>query len=272
MNPGKRPGNERRWSMSLGLALAGVPLAAALLAPALAPFDPFLISGPALEGPSTIHWLGTDPLGRDVWSRVLWGARTSWLIGLSVGLVATLIGTAVGMAAAQRGGWTEVLLMRFADLVLILPRFFLAILVVALFGPGVDRIVAVLAATSWAGMARIVRAETLSLREREFVMAAEASGSTGWQVAVGELLPNVLPTVLVLAALLVGRIILIEAGLSFLGLGDPAVISWGAMAGEANATLRIAWWPAAAPGLAIVSTVLGLNLLSDGVSDRDPIR
>lgn len=182
-------------------------------------------------------------------------------------MISTAIGVGIGLAAAQLGGWAEAILMRFTDLVLILPRFFLAILVVALFGPGMDRIVAVLAGTSWAGMARIVRAEALSLQEREFVLAARATGSTRWQIAAGELLPNVLPTVLVLAGLLVGRAILIEAGLSFLGLGDPTVVSWGAMAGDANATLRTGWWAAAAPGFAIVLTVLGLNLLSDTLAD-----
>lgn len=257
----------RRSGLVLGGVLAGLPVLCGLGAPWLAPFDPFSIVGPSLHGPSTTHWLGTDALGRDVWTQVLWGARTSWGVGVSVGLISTAIGVGIGLAAAQLGGWAEAILMRFTDLVLILPRFFLAILVVALFGPGMDRIVVVLAGTSWAGMARIVRAEALSLQEREFVLAARATGSTRWQIAAGELLPNVLPTVLVLAGLLVGRAILIEAGLSFLGLGDPTVVSWGAMAGDANATLRTGWWAAAAPGFAIVLTVLGLNLLSDTLAD-----
>jgi peptide/nickel transport system permease protein len=255
-----------RRGLALAAVLAGLPLLGAIIAPWVAPFDPFSITGPSFAVPSAPHWLGTDALGRDVWSRVLWGARTSWLVGATVGLITTPIAIMVGITAARSGGWKESVLMGLTDMVLVLPRFFLVILVVALLGPGLDRIVVVLAATSWAGMARIVRAETISIQERDFVRFAEASGATHWQVAVGEIMPNVLPTVLVLVGLLVGRVILVEASLSFLGLGDPTVTSWGAMAGEANATLRVAWWPAAAPGLAIVSTVLGLNLLGDAVA------
>lgn len=253
----------QRPALFWGSILAGIPFLAAWVGPWIAPFDPFAIVGPSLTSSSGVHWLGTDALGRDVWSGLLWGARTSWLIGGSVGLLATALGVSIGMASAALGGWTEGLLMRTADLALALPRFFLAILVVALFGPGLDRIVAVLVLTSWAGTARIVRAEALSLNEREFAVAARAAGASRWQVATGEVLPNLLPTVLVLGGLLVGRAILIEAGLSFLGLGDPSLLSWGTMAGEANATLRSAWWLAAAPGVAIMITVVGLNLLSD---------
>lgn len=248
--------------------LLAVPLLGALVAPWVAPHDPFRIVGPALSSPSGAHWLGTDALGRDILSRLMWGGRVSWAVGVLVGVVAGALGLLVGLWAALSAGWMDALLMRGTDAVLTLPRFFLAIVVIALFGPGVDRIVWVLALTSWAGLARVVRSEAISLREREFVTAARLLGANRWQIAVGELLPNVAPTLLVLTGLLVGRTVLMEAGLSFVGLGDPMHVSWGTMAGEAHGTLRIAWWGAAAPGMIILATVLGINLLVDALGGR----
>lgn len=257
----------RRWAAGLGALLAGTTLTLALAAPWLAAFDPWAITGPSLVPPTLRHPMGTDALGRDLWSAVVWGARTSWLVGLATAFVAVGIGVAVGTLSGLRGGRTDHALMRTTEFFQTLPRFFLAILVIALFGPGLDRIVLVLALTSWTGVARIARSEVVSLRERDFVRAAHATGASGLQVAVGELLPNVLPVATVLFGLMVGRVMLVEASLSFLGLGDPAAVSWGALAGQGQAFLRSAWWLAAFPGAAIAAAVLGLNLLVDALGE-----
>ena len=251
-----------------GVVLAGVTLLLGIGAPWIAPYDPHLIVGPSLEAPSATHWMGTDALGRDLWSGVVWGARTSWMVGLATALLTALLGAPVGIAAGLGGGRTDDLLMRGTEFFQTLPRFFLAILVIALFGAGADRIVLVLALTSWTGTARVVRSEVLSLREHDFVRAARASGASGMQIAAGEILPNVLPLVTVLFGLAVGRVMLVEASLSFLGLGDPSLLSWGALAGQGQAFLRSAWWLATFPGAAIAVSVLGLNLVGDGLNRR----
>ena len=262
-----RPGGVSGRALA-GAVLAGGTLLLGILAPWVAPHDPNLVAGPSLAPPSLRHWMGTDALGRDLWSGVVWGARTSWSVGLTTAFLAALIGTSVGLLSGFRGGRTDDLLMRGTEFFQTLPRFFLAILVIALFGTGLDRIVVVLAVTSWTGLARVVRSEVLSLREHDFVRAARAAGATPIQIAGGELLPNVLPVVIVLTGLVVGNIMLVEASLSFLGLGDPAVVSWGALAGQGQAFLRSAWWLATFPGAAIAVSVLGLNLLGDTLGQR----
>jgi peptide/nickel transport system permease protein len=252
----------------VGALLAGGTLALGISAPWVSPFDPLAIVGPSLSPPSLQHLLGTDALGRDLWSGIVWGARASWLIGLTTALMTAAIGVLVGIASGLRGGRTDHVLMRVTEFFQALPRFFLVILVLAMFGAGMDRVVLVLALTSWTGLARVVRSEVMSLREHDFVAAARAAGATELQVAVGEILPNVLPVVTVLFGLTVGRVMLIEASLSFLGLGDPSVVSWGALAGQGQAFLRSAWWLATFPGAAIAASVLGLNLLGDALNER----
>ncbi|HET9442949.1 MAG TPA: ABC transporter permease [Acidimicrobiales bacterium] len=251
---------------AVGIALTAVFVAAAVTAPVLAPADPFAVDGPSLAAPSRHYLFGTDALGRDGLSGVLHGARTTLIVAAAVGAMVLVIGTTVGAVAGWLGGRVDDLLMRFTEFLQVLPRFFLALMVIALFGPGIDRLILVLGLTSWALFARVVRAETLSLREREFVEAARAAGSSGLRIVVQEILPNALPAATVYLGLLLAQVMLIEASLGFLGLGDPNVMSWGRLAAEGQRFLRVAWWLAVFPGMAVVLAVLGLNLLADGLT------
>lgn len=251
----------------IGLALTAGLLLVAALADQIAPHDPLDLVGPPLTAPSWTHLMGTDDLGRDLFSGVVHGTRTSLAIAVGVGVLVLAIGLAVGLLAGYRGGLTDELLMRFTELFQVLPRFFLAIVIIALFGAGLDRLIVVLGVTSWPTLARIVRAQTLSLREREFVEAARALGASELRVIRHDVLPNVLPAALVMLALVMGQVLLIEASLGFLGLGDPNAISWGYLAGQAQRFLRVAWWLSLFPGLALVLAVLAFNLLSDGIND-----
>ena len=251
----------------IGMATLLVVVFVGAFAPLLAPADPFAISGPALAAPSAAHLLGTDGLGRDLLSGVVFGARTSLVVaGCSAGLV-LLVGTAVGLVSGYVGGWLDDVLMRVTEAFQVLPRFFLALVVIAFFGPGLDRLVLVLGLTSWPILARVIRAEVLTLRQREFVDAARIAGASVPRILLREVLPNALPPAIALLGLLVGQIILIEAGLSFLGLGDPDAMSWGTLVSEAQRFLRVAWWLSVFPGLAIGVSVLGLNLLADALTD-----
>ncbi|MQA61956.1 MAG: ABC transporter permease subunit [Actinophytocola sp.] len=251
----------------LGAALTTTLVVVAILAPVLAPYDPFGIDGPVLHPPSGAHLLGTDALGRDVFSGVIHGTRTSLLIAGVVGVLVLLIGSFVGAVSGYAGRWADDVLMRFTEAFQVLPRFFLAIVVIAFFGPGIDRLIIVLGCTSWPMLARLVRAEVLSLKQREFVAAAQAHGASGVRVVVREILPNALPPAIALLGLILAQVILIEAGLGFLGLGDPNAMSWGYLANEAQRFLRVAWWLPMSPGLAILLAVLGLNLLGDALTD-----
>jgi len=250
-----------------GAALTLLLVVVGLLAPLLAPFDPFAVDGPSLSPPSQTHPFGTDALGRDLLSGVLYGARTSLLVAACVAVLVVVVGTSVGLVSGYVGGWVDDVLMRITELFQVLPRFFLALVVIAFFGPGLDRLVLLLGLTSWPLLARVVRAETLALRTREFVEAARVQGASTARILLREILPNALPPGIALLGLLVAQVILIEASLSFLGLGDPSVVSWGALASEAQRFLRVAWWLSLFPGVAIMLAVLGLNLLGDGFTD-----
>lgn len=254
-------------SGAVGGAITLLLVAVGLLAPVIAPFDPFAVDGPSLSPPTATHPFGTDALGRDLFSGVVHGARTSLLVAACVAALVVLIGTSVGLVSGYAGGWVDDVLMRVTELFQVLPRFFLALVVIAFFGPGLDRLVLLLGLTSWPLLARVVRAETFALRHREFVDAARVHGASRTRILVREILPNALPPGIALLGLLVAQVILIEASLSFLGLGDPNVTSWGALAAEAQAFLRVAWWLSLFPGLAILLAVLGLNLLGDAVTD-----
>lgn len=252
---------------AVGAVLLGTVVLAAVLAPWLAPADPFAITGPSLSPPSPAHPMGTDALGRDTFSGVLYGARTSLLVAGAVGVLVLLVGGTVGTVAGYCGGRVDDVLMRITEFVQVLPVFFLAIVVIALFGPGLDRLVLVLGLSAWELLARVVRSEVLALREREFVEAARASGASGLRIVLREILPNALPATLVYLGLLIAQVMLVEASLGFLGLGDPDAISWGYLASEAQQFLRVAWWLSVFPGLAIMAAVLGLNLLADSLTD-----
>ena len=247
----------------LGASLTVVTLTTALLAPLLATRDPLALAATPLLPPTFAHPMGTDAIGRDLLSGVVHGARTSLLVAGSVTLLAFACGAAVGMTAGWRGGLLDDALMRVTELFQVVPRFFLVVVAVALFGPGIDRIVLTLGLTSWPVLARVMRGEVLAMRELDFVVAARASGATTTRILWRELLPNVMPSAAVLLGLLFGQAILVEASLGFLGLGDPNAVSWGLLAGQAQGFLRVAWWLAVFPGLAIAAAVLGTNLLAD---------
>lgn len=251
----------------IGIVLTCGLLAVALLAGRIAPADPFASVGPPLSSPTLAHPMGTDDLGRDLLSGVAHGTRTSLLLALIVSVLTGLIGVIVGALAAWEGGRVDDALMRVTEFVQVVPRFFLAVIVIALFGPGLDRLGLLLALTSWPWIARVVRAEVLSLKQREFVEAARSLGAGGSRVLFREVLPNALPPVVVVVSVNAASVILIEAGLSFLGLGDPDVVSLGYLANNAQQFLRVAWWMAAFPGATIALAVLGLNLLGDGLNE-----
>ena len=252
----------------VGLAIVMLFGLVALFADSIAPGDPFDTSaGPALSSPSTSHLMGTDNLGRDLASAIVHGANTSMTVILSVLAISAVIGISVGAVAGFYGGVVDVLLMRLAEVFQVVPRFFLALLVIAYFGPGIDKLILLLGLTSWPFLARVVRGEALSLRRREFVESARATGASGLRILVRQVIPNLLPVAVVVLTLFASRIILIEAGLAFLGLGDQNRVSWGQLANNAQQFLQLAWWMAVFPGLAIALSVVGLNLLGDAVSE-----
>lgn len=261
----------RRLVRDRGGVIAAVVLAALVVvavgAGTLSPDDPFRTSTQRLQAPSRQHVLGTDDLGRDQLSRVLYGGRTSLRVGLSVALIATLIGVAVGGTASYAGGLVDDALMRLTELVQVVPRFFAALVLVAIVRPRVSTIVLVLGFTSWPIIARILRAEALSVKRREFVTAALATGVSGPRILVRHILPLALTPVIVAGSLEVGGAILAEAGLSFLGVGDPRAVSWGSMLQAVQPFMRSAPWLALAPGLAITLTVIAVNRFGEALND-----
>jgi peptide/nickel transport system permease protein len=256
-----------------GLALVLGLFVVSVGAPWLAPYDPLSIDlKEVLMPPSSDHYLGTDTLGRDVLSRIIYGSRVSLKVGfVAVGL-ATLIGLFIGALAGYYGGWVDSVLMRLVDLMLCFPAFFLILAVIAVLEPSIWNIMAVIGLTSWMGVARLVRAEFLSLREREFVTAARALGAGDARLILRHMLPNALAPVMVSATLGVAGAILTESALSFLGLGvQPPTPSWGNILTAGKDNIEIAWWLSVFPGLAILVTVMSYNLLGEGIREAiDP--
>lgn len=266
-------GASGRWGLRLGAGLALAVLAVALLAPWLTPQDPDRQAlEDRLERPSRAHWLGLDELGRDIFSRLILGARVSVGVGLAVVLIAGALGTAVGLIAGYAGGRVDALLMRATDVFMAFPGILLAIALVAVLGPALRNVVVALVVIGWVGYARLVRGQVLQLRAMEFVLAARAAGVGAVGVVTRHLLPNVLPTLVVQASLGMAGAILAEASLSFLGLGiQPPTPSWGAMINAGRSHLLDAPHLALFPGLAILLTVMGLNFLGDSLVGRlDP--
>ncbi|WP_059412726.1 ABC transporter permease [Cupriavidus basilensis] len=261
----------KRWylqpSIWLGAAVLLVVAAAAALAGVLFPDDPLDMVGAPYTWPGAdpATPLGTDLMGRDLLAGLAHGARVSLLVGVSSALVALAIGVAVGAAAGFYRGRTDAVLSRITEFFQTIPAFLLAIILVAVLKPTLGTIVFALGVTSWTSVARLVRAEFLSLREREYVRAAVAVGASDAHLILREILPNAWTPIIVSTGLLVANAILSEAGLAFLGLGDPNVVSWGSMIGLGRDALRTGWYMTAIPGLAVVLTVLALNLLSDGL-------
>lgn len=255
----------------LGTSLLLLAVGVSVLADVVAPGDPFAATGAALRPPSAAHLMGTDNFGRDIARAVAHGMRTSITIVAVVGLMTLAIGLVVGLTAGYRGGWVDDVLLRVTEVFQSVPQFFLALLVVAFFGAGLDNLILLLGATSWMLSARVIRAATLSVRERDFVDAARASGGSDLRIVLRHVLPNVFPAALVTVVLVGSRVILIEAALSFIGLGDPNKVSLGYLIASAQPFLRVAWWMSVFPGAAIVVAVLGLNLTGDLVNDAlDP--
>jgi peptide/nickel transport system permease protein len=260
------------------IAMAGIAVVVflfvlSLLAPWLTPYDPEAIDAwNVLMPPSPDHLFGTDELGRDVLTRVLYGARISLKVGFVAVGIAIMIGTAAGLLAGYYGGWLDALLMRFVDIMLCFPTFFLILAVIAMLEPSIWTIMAIIGLTGWMGVARLVRAEVLSLREREFVMAARALGASDLRIIVRHILPNALSPVLVSATLGVAGAILTESALSFLGIGvQPPIPSWGNILTSGKDYIEFAWWLSLFPGLAILVTVLSYNLVGEGIRDAlDP--
>jgi peptide/nickel transport system permease protein len=265
-------------ALSNPLALAGFIIillifVLAMLAPFIAPYDPNEINVKAiLLGPSMQHWMGTDGLGRDVLSRMLHGGRISLLVGLVAVGISTLIGILLGAIAGFYRGWVDVFIMRLVDVMLSIPSFFLILAVIAFLTPSIINIMIVIGLTSWMGVTRLVRAEFLSLCEREYVMASRTLGARDYRLIFRHLLPNSLTPIIVSAVLGVAGAVLMESGLSFLGLGVQAPqASWGNILTDGKEYIQFAWWLSLFPGLAILITVLGYNLLGEGLRDAlDP--
>ena len=281
---------ERRWVMTLkrlarrrtalfGLGVVVTVLLAAAFAPWLSPFDPLeqdinqRLKEPGWQtAEGRVHVLGTDHLGRDILSRVIFGSRIALAVGFSAVLISGVLGMAIGLVSGYFGGKVDDFFMRLADIQLAFPFILLAIAVIGVLGPSLRNIIIVIGVSSWVVYARVVRGEVLSIREREFVQAAIALGSRDGRVLVRHVLPNAFTPWLVVATLDMARVIVIESALSFLGLGvQPPTPTWGGMLADGRVYLSTAWWLATFPGLAILVTVLGINLLGDGLRDTlDP--
>jgi ABC-type dipeptide/oligopeptide/nickel transport system permease subunit len=262
-----------RWAL-IGLGIVTVLTVLALAAPWIAPADPLrgsLVN--SLRAPSREFWLGTDVQGRDLLARLLFGARLSLAVGLVSQTVASLIGVALGLVAGYYGRWVDGALMRLADVTLAFPSLLLLIAIAAAVNPSLPVVFVVIGLVGWAGMARLVRGEVLALRVREYVQAARALGASDTRIVWRHLLPGVLGPVIVAATLGVGGAIMAEAALSFVGLGArPPTPSWGAMVADGRDLLRVAPWVSLMPGLAIGLTVLGVNLVGDGLRDALEVR
>lgn len=253
-----------------GLFFLALLAVVAVLAPWISPHDPLAVSVPeALLAPSSAHWLGTDQLGRDVLSRLIYGARISLFVGTIAVAISIIVGTAVGAVAGFFGGFIDAFLMRLVDTLLSIPTIFLLLAVIALVGPSIELIMVVIGLTSWMGVSRLVRAEILSLKEREFVLASRILGASSWRIITKHLLPNAMGPVLVSATLGVGGAILTESVLSYLGLGvQPPTPSWGNILNEGRVALGVAWWLTIAPGFCILATVLACNLVGEAIRER----
>ena len=258
----------KNWVSVLGLVILLLLTITALIGPVFAPFDPEdLEIGRRATAPNAIYWVGTDELGRDVFSRAVTAVRVSLLVGIIAATVSTIVGILVGSLAGFFGGWLDHILMRLTEIFQVVPQFFLAVVLVALFGASVLNIIVAIALLTWPIIARLTRSEFLSLKTRQYVDAAYLGGASNTRLIFGEILPNALGPIIVSATLLVGRAMLTEAGLSFLGLGDPSRISLGVMLYQSRPFVQFAWWAAIFPGLLIFLAVLCTNLIGDGLND-----
>ncbi len=253
----------------IGLVIVLGLIIIAIFAPYIAPLDPtFINDKKVLMPPDSVNWFGTDELGRDVLSRLIYGSRISIEVGIIAIGISTVIGTFFGAISGYFGGIIDTIIMRFVDIMLCFPAFFLILAVIAYLEPSITNIMIIIGLTSWMGICRIVRAEFLSLKTRDFVMAAKINGASTLRIIFIHILPNVLPSILVYATLGVAGAILTESALSFLGLGvQPPTPSWGNMLTSGKDNIEIAWWLSVFPGLAIFITVIGFNFLGEGLQN-----
>ena len=251
----------------LGVISVSVISLFALLSPWITPYDSNAINVHAiLLAPSNVYWMGTDGLGRDVFSRMLYGARISLGVGVVAVGISTLIGVILGALAGFYRGWIDSVIMRVVDVMLSIPTFFLILSVIAFLSPSIWNVVVVIGITSWMGVTRLVRAEFLSIRQQEFVLASVALGSNHIRLILKHMLPNSLTPIMVSSVLGVANAIMLESGLSFLGLGVQAPLSsWGNILADGKEYIQFAWWLSLFPGLAILITVLSCNMLGDGL-------
>lgn len=255
-------------SLAVGTALLLIVGFMALVADLFFPGGPFeMVGAPLLPPLSEGFLMGTDALGRDLAAAVVHGARVSLVLGFTTALCATIIGVLVGGFAGYYGGPVDAILMRITEFFQTIPSFLFAIVVVAVLQPSVYTLIAAIVIVSWAPLARLVRGEVFSLKSREYVQGCVALGMGDIRILFRQILPNTLPSIVVAASVAVATAILFESALSFLGLGDPNVMSWGMMIGIGRSVIRTAWWVAAMPGVAIMLTVLAINLLGDGLND-----
>lgn len=278
-----RPNFFKRWGFLLwrsktgtvGLIIVTIAVLTAIFAPWIAPYDPAMINPasmllpPAwLEGGTMEHLLGTDNLGRDNLSRILYGSQISILVGVSAVVIAGAIGVTIGLISGYFGGWIDSILMRLVDSFLAIPTILFALVILSIFESGVMTLIIVLGITNWVNYARLVRGETLSIKERDYVKAAHSIGVSDFKIIIKHLLPNVISSFIVISTLSVATTIILEASLSFLGLGvQPPVVSWGSILSDGRDYLATSWWVATFPGIAITITVLGIIFLGDWLRD-----
>lgn len=253
----------------VGVVVVAVIVVAAVIAPIALPLDPLRIVGPAelWPGQNPAFPLGTDSLGRNILSMVIYGARATLLISLFASVAATLTGVTVGALAGYFGGWIDEAAMRLAELFQTIPNLIFVLMIVMILGSTLTNIVVAIGVVSWTSIARMTRVEFLSLRNREFVQACRAMGMGSFRIILSEILPNALPPVIVMSSLVMASAILFESSISFLGLGDPNLASWGRLAGDGRLLIRSSWYICAIPGVAIMFAVLALNLIGDGLND-----
>ena len=266
----------RRFKKNKAALIGGfIVLAAvitAIIAPVISPYNPDAMVGERLQPPSNKFWFGTDGIGRDCLSRVIWGSRIALMVGLGASLISLIIGVASGSIAGYYGGIIDDVMMRICEVFLVIPSFFLYILIVSIFRVrGPQYIMILLALVGWTELAKIVRADFLSLKEREFAKAAIGLGASDIHIIFRYLLPNDLAPIIVVSTMNIAGFIIMDAALSFMGLGDPTAISWGIMLSQGRQYIGYAWWLATFPGLATFITAIGFNFLGDGLRDSlDP--